>query len=297
MYFEFFGVCSCHNISFVSKRPSAIYFIWPSLISRLLYPSSSWLVNHKSFDGKSLRYDQWWIQNFPGAPTSKGEGVNLLFGQYFPENCMNMKQIGPGEGGHASPTPPPPWKCQWGCRAIHLFLSINRQQADIPPRSRHPPEQTPILLRADTPPPPPRADTYGDIPTWADTLPEADTPPPGSRLRHTVNERPVRILLECILVILYCSNCDFLPLHFTWYPFGKDSESLPFFTHLANILTFEVVSNIMVDFSKIALATPICALCFSLFKSWNRKTHKELNKVSKCQDYEIYCIEPATISW
>ena len=32
-----------------------------------------------------------------------------------------------------------------------------------------------------------------------------DTPPsrhspPGSRLRHTVNERPVRILLECILV-------------------------------------------------------------------------------------------------
>ena len=25
--------------------------------------------------------------------------------------------------------------------------------------------------------------------------------PPRSRLRHTVNERPVRILLECILVI------------------------------------------------------------------------------------------------
>ena len=25
--------------------------------------------------------------------------------------------------------------------------------------------------------------------------------PPGSRLQHTVNERPVRILLECILVI------------------------------------------------------------------------------------------------
>ena len=30
--------------------------------------------------------------------------------------------------------------------------------------------------------------------------PGADTPPPGSRLQHTVNERPVRILLECILV-------------------------------------------------------------------------------------------------
>ena len=44
------------------------------------------------------------------------------------------------------------------------------------PRSRHPPEQTP---------------------------PQEQTPPsPGSRLRHTVNERPVRIVLECILFLL-----------------------------------------------------------------------------------------------
>ena len=28
-------------------------------------------------------------------------------------------------------------------------------------------------------------------------------PPPGSRHQHTVNERPVRILLECILVIFF----------------------------------------------------------------------------------------------
>ena len=28
-------------------------------------------------------------------------------------------------------------------------------------------------------------------------------PPPGSRLQHTVNERPVRILLECILVFFF----------------------------------------------------------------------------------------------
>ena len=28
-------------------------------------------------------------------------------------------------------------------------------------------------------------------------------PPPGSRLQHTVNERPVRILLQCILVFQY----------------------------------------------------------------------------------------------
>ena len=64
-----------------------------------------------------------------------------------------------------------------------------------PPRPDHPPEQTP---------------------------PGADTPPPGrSRLRHTVNERPVRILLECILVLqtfTACKVCEgsqvtCLPLH------------------------------------------------------------------------------------
>ena len=38
-------------------------------------------------------------------------------------------------------------------------------------------------------------------------------PPPGRRLQHTVNERPVRILLECILVVLrvcLCHLCDFV---------------------------------------------------------------------------------------
>ena len=47
-----------------------------------------------------------------------------------------------------------------------------------PPEQTSPPEQTP----------PPRSN-----PPWS-------RPPPGSRLRDTVNERPVRILLECILV-------------------------------------------------------------------------------------------------
>ena len=79
-----------------------------------------------------------------------------------------------------------------------------------PPGSRHPPDQ------AD----PPGADTprTRQIP-WEQTPPDqadpprADTPqsrhpprpgrppPPGSRLQHTVNARPVRILLECILVL------------------------------------------------------------------------------------------------
>ena len=36
------------------------------------------------------------------------------------------------------------------------------------------------------------------------TPPWEQTPPPqGSRLQHTVNERPVRILLECILLEIY----------------------------------------------------------------------------------------------
>ena len=63
-----------------------------------------------------------------------------------------------------------------------------------PPRSRHPPTRSRHPPGAD----PPRADT-----------PRADTPradPPGSTLQHTVNERPVRILLECILVTSFFSR-------------------------------------------------------------------------------------------
>ena len=44
----------------------------------------------------------------------------------------------------------------------------------------------------DTTPPPPLEQTPPP--------PRSRPPPPGSRLRHTVNKRPVRILLECILV-------------------------------------------------------------------------------------------------
>ena len=57
-------------------------------------------------------------------------------------------------------------------------------------------------------PPPPQADTPipdqtppGTIPPLGQTPPRADTL--GSRLQHTVYERPVRILLECILVLVY----------------------------------------------------------------------------------------------
>ena len=93
------------------------------------------------------------------------------------------------------------------------------------PPSRHPPEQThthPTQSRhppgsrhthppgADTHTPPksrypPRADTHTHPPPPRSryTPPPKQTPPPGSRLRYTVNERPVRILLECILVSIF----------------------------------------------------------------------------------------------
>ena len=65
-----------------------------------------------------------------------------------------------------------------------------------PPGPDPPPEQTP---------PPPGPDPPRTRPLWSrhppSRPPGADPPTPrGSRLQHTVYERPVRILLECILV-------------------------------------------------------------------------------------------------
>ena len=59
-----------------------------------------------------------------------------------------------------------------------------------PPGSRHPPDQTP-----------PGADTPPDQTPRSRHPPREETPPTRSRLQHTVNEQPVRILLECILVL------------------------------------------------------------------------------------------------
>ena len=68
-----------------------------------------------------------------------------------------------------------------------------------PPQTRHTPQD-----QAHPPPPPqnrhpPRP---GTPPQTRHTTPpdQAHSPPPGSRRQHTVNERPLRILLECILV-------------------------------------------------------------------------------------------------
>ena len=52
-----------------------------------------------------------------------------------------------------------------------------------PPRGRHPPRTR--------------------HPLGSQTPPRREQTPLGSRLQHTVNERPVRILLECILVLCW----------------------------------------------------------------------------------------------
>ena len=89
------------------------------------------------------------------------------------------------------------------CLSVHRGGVCASVLAGIPPppeadtpQSRQPP-------RADTPPEqtPPPLDGLDTSPGKQTTPPPADHPPPGSRHRHTVNERPVRILLECILVL------------------------------------------------------------------------------------------------
>ena len=51
--------------------------------------------------------------------------------------------------------------------------------------------------------PPPRAGWRTPPQAGWRTPPDGEPPPPGSRLRHTAYDRPVRILLECILVTLF----------------------------------------------------------------------------------------------
>ena len=77
-------------------------------------------------------------------------------------------------------------------------------QADTPPTRQTPPgpETPPPWTRQTLPgtrdPPQTRQTPWDQRPT-----PRDQRPPLGSRRQHTVNERPLRILLECILVLIY----------------------------------------------------------------------------------------------
>ena len=74
-------------------------------------------------------------------------------------------------------------------------------QAEPPWQGEPPPDQADTKA-GRTPPPGPRRTPPGPgrQPPPSRENPHPTSPPPGRRLQHTVNERPVRILLECILV-------------------------------------------------------------------------------------------------
>ena len=75
------------------------------------------------------------------------------------------------------------------CHSVHRGVCLSACWDTTPPGA-HPLEQTPHPPRPD----PPGADPPGANP------PGTRPPPTPGRLQHTVYERPVRILLECILV-------------------------------------------------------------------------------------------------
>ena len=102
-------------------------------------------------------------------------------------------------------------------KVMFLLMSDSVHRGGGSPGRRHPqreaplwketPQETPCPLEGDPPEedPPRRKPNplQGDPPQEGD--PQKETPhketPLRSRLRHMVNERPVRVLLECILVV------------------------------------------------------------------------------------------------
>ena len=141
---------------------------------------------------------------------------NLLFAIIFVENCMKMKmkkiviRLGVACGTQFKRNYWPQQSCgkviflhmcvcPWGGVSAPLHAGIYTPRGRHPPDADNPNKQTP---RKQTPPRGrhPRKQT----PPWRQTPPSGSRHPPGSRhnpSQHTVNERPVRILLECILVL------------------------------------------------------------------------------------------------
>ena len=109
-------------------------------------------------------------------------------GYIFTGVCHSVNRGGPGQVAPPRQAPPLPGR--------HPPL-----QAGTPPPGRHPPSRQAPPLQAGTPPP-------GRHPPL-----QAGTPP-----RDTVNARPVRILLECILVYSIFAvkfiHCTFLCLSY-----------------------------------------------------------------------------------
>ena len=160
-------------------------------------------------------------------------GADTHWSRHPPEQTNPLDQTAPRANTPWSRCPPqqttPPEQTNTPPRSRHPPEEKSSQEQTPPslgadtllPGSRHPPEQT-QPLGEDTPQSrhapkqtPPGADTAppgADTPPWVDPPLWEQTPPPPppprkkhsprSKLWHTVNERPVRILLECILVLI-----------------------------------------------------------------------------------------------
>ena len=95
--------------------------------------------------------------------------------------------LGPGRPPQTKESPPGPRRNPPGTR-------------QTPPDQGESPQTRQTHPRPGTPPPPGTKE---------------NPPPPGRRLQYTVNERPVRILLECILVQQTFKNVDIASLQLT----------------------------------------------------------------------------------
>ena len=114
-------------------------------------------------------------------------------------------------------------------------------QADPPPDQGEPPRDQGEPPRTKETPHPPRT---------KETPPDQADPPPEGRLQHTVNERPVRILLECNLVY---------PMKFmewSWYPyFGDEGRFVKVFMRL-NMTGSNLFNDILIIFRILRSTSP-----------------------------------------
>ena len=114
-------------------------------------------------------------------------------------HCICLKIL-PQKVGNPIMRPMANYRPQRSCGQGNVFTGVclstgGRVSASVhagmpdPPRTRQTSPGPGTPLGPGTPPP-----------DQVNTPQTRQTPPPGSRLQHTVYERPVRILLECILV-------------------------------------------------------------------------------------------------
>ena len=116
-------------------------------------------------------------------------------GGWYPHKALRQTppdQAQPPDQAHHPPGPgiPPPTQTR---HTTPSGPDPSRTRHIPRPGTPHLPDQTPPWTR-QTPPPTDQAHSPRT---------RHPTPPLGSRLRHTVYERPVRILLECIFVFFF----------------------------------------------------------------------------------------------